>query len=145
MLLNLQKDPRDHSSCALTYNEQEGWIEATWRGFVDPTEARRGADAYLLHAAHTPCTFLLNNNAGLRGPWFDSLDWLLEAWVPQAARLGLQYVAHIVQADRHTDIFTEHEHGHIPLPFELQLFQDAEVAREWLRAMRVAHSGQPSR
>jgi len=33
MLLNT--DPRDHSSCALIYNEAEGWIEGVWQGYVD--------------------------------------------------------------------------------------------------------------
>ncbi|MGI4871349.1 MAG: hypothetical protein ACRYFX_09235 [Janthinobacterium lividum] len=131
MFLNLNTDPSDHSSCALSYDEQEGWIQAIWRGYVDPAEAMRGAEAYLLRAANAPCTFLLNDNSQLTGPWFDSLDWLAEVWMPQAERLGLRYVAHIVQANRHTDILTLH----MPhtLPFELQLFQNIADARHWLR------------
>lgn len=134
MLLNVETDPRDHSSCALSYNEAEGWIEATWRGYVDAAEAMRGAEAYLRYAAPQPCSFLFNNNRELRGPWFDSLDWLLHVWVPQADRLGLRYVAHLVQADQHSDLFTDSSPQ--PLPFELQLFKDIDDARAWLRAMR---------
>ena len=37
----------DGSRCTLTFDEQQGWLRATWRGYVDPLEA-------------------------LRGPWFDS-------------------------------------------------------------------------
>lgn len=134
MLLNVEADPRDHSACALTYNEAEGWIEATWRGYVDVAEAMRGAEAYLQHAAPYPCAFLLNNNYELHGPWFDSLDWLLHVWVPQAARLGLRYVAHLVQADHHTDIISRSPA--LPLPFELQLFHSEQDAYEWLRSMQ---------
>lgn len=43
MLLNINVDPRDHSSCALTYDEVEHWLCATWRGYVEPL----GAQAYL--------------------------------------------------------------------------------------------------
>ncbi|MGI4871683.1 MAG: hypothetical protein ACRYFX_10945 [Janthinobacterium lividum] len=134
MFLNLNTDPRDHSSCALSYDEQEGWIQAIWSGYVDPAEAMRGAEAYLHRAAQAPCELLLNDNSRLSGPWFDSLDWLAEVWVPQAVRLGLRYVAHIVQANQHYDVLT----SRLPaqLPFELQIFQSTTDARHWLQQVR---------
>lgn len=139
MLLNLTTDPRDHSSCALSYDETERWLQAIWRGHVDQTEAMRGADAYLQHAAQQPCAFLFNDNSRLVGPWFESLEWLMHIWVPQAERLGLRYVAHVVQADQHHDIFTR---SHTSLPFELQIFQDREDALHWLREVRDVASTQ---
>jgi hypothetical protein len=134
MLLNLNIDPADHSACALSYEETEGWLQATWRGYVDPAEAMDGAEAYLRYAAHTPCPYLLNDNTQLQGPWFESLSWLLEVWVPQASRLRLRYVAHIVQANTHHDILSSRRAT--SLPFELQIFQDGDDARHWLRHMR---------
>lgn len=138
MLLNLNTDPRDHSTCALLYDDEEQWIQAIWRGYVDPVEARRGAEAYLSYAAKQPCTLLLNDNSQLRGTWFDSLDWLAEVWMPQASRLSLRYVAHVLQADRQTDILPRHLPASIP--FELQIFQDVTDARHWLRQCRDAHA-----
>ena len=134
MLLNVNIDSRDNSFCVLAYDEQEQWLRATWRGYVDPTEARRGAESYLAHVAEKPTTLLLNNNLELRGPWFDSLDWLAEVWVPQAGRLGLRYVAHVLQADRHSDIIPNQMPASVP--FELQIFQDPDAARDWLRHCR---------
>ncbi|MGI4873362.1 MAG: hypothetical protein ACRYFX_19565 [Janthinobacterium lividum] len=136
MFLNLNTDPKDHSACALSYDEQEGWIQATWRGYVDPAEAMRGAEAYLLRATQAPCTLLLNDNSQMTGPWFDSLEWLAEVWVPQASRLGLRYVAHIVQADRAHDVLTSRLLA--TLPFDLQIFHDVADARHWLRQARTA-------
>lgn len=130
MQLNLNTDPRDSSTCQLSYEEAKGWLRATWRGFVDPVEARRGAEAYLNHAAQYPSTLLLNDNSQLRGPWFSSLDWLAEVWVPQATRLGLRCVAHVVQADQHTDVLTNALLK--PLPFTLQIFHDLADAQHWL-------------
>ncbi len=143
MLLNLNTDPRDHSFCALTHEEAERWLRATWRGYVDQAEAMRGAEAYLQHAAQHACTYLLNDNSRLVGPWFESLEWLLHVWVPQAERLGLRYVAHIVQADQHHDIFTRQHR--MPLPFELQIFQNPEDARHWLASVRDAEEAKPAR
>lgn len=141
MLLNIEIDPSTHSTCALSYNEQERWLQAVWRGYVDPAEAMRGAEAYLQHAARRPSAYLFNDNSGLRGPWFESLDWLVHVWVPQAERLGLRYVAHVVQADQHQDVFTN-SHA-VPLPFELQLFQSREDALHWLSDVRDADTQAP--
>jgi hypothetical protein len=136
MLLNINTDSTDNSTCILTYSEIEQWLCATWNGYVDPLEAREGATAYLNHAAQQPCALLLNDNSRLQGPWFDSLDWLGDVWVPQAARLGLCYVAHVVQADRPTDAISA---GFpLSLPFELQLFQSLTDAQQWLRQCRLA-------
>jgi hypothetical protein len=130
MQLNLSTDPRDSSTCLLTYEEAHGWLRATWSGYVDPVEAMRGAEAYLLHAAQNRCPFLLNDNSQLRGPWFDSLDWLADVWVPQAVNLGLRAVAHVVQADQLSDTVT----NRFPttLPFELQIFHNLADAQHWL-------------
>ena len=141
MLLNTNIDPRDHSTCVLTFDEEEQWLQATWRGFVDSAEALAGATSYLAHAARRPSPYLLNDNTALRGPWFDTLGWLAEVWVPAAVKLGLRYVAHVVQADRSFDIIPTR----LPLsaPFELQVFQDLAQARHWLRTVRSeAQAGQ---
>lgn len=63
--------------------------------------------------------------------------------MPEAERLGLRYVAHVVQADSHHDIFTRSLHR--SLPFELQLFQDCGDAREWLGQQRDSLAGLLSR
>lgn len=106
------------------------YIQAIRRGYVDSIEARRGAEAYLLRATKVPCSLLLNDNSQMSGPWFDSLEWLAEVWVPQAKRLGLRYVAHVVQAGRAHDVLTSRLVAN--LPFELQVFNDVTDARDWL-------------
>jgi len=140
MQLNINVDLVDHSFCALSYNQTEGWLQAIWRGYVDPQEAQRGAQAYLEHAGRMPSPFLLNDNSQLVGPWFESLDWLVDVWIPHATKLGLRYVAHIVQADQHHDVLTDRLHG--AAPFELQIFQNPADARDWLRETRKAHLAQ---
>ena len=136
MHLHTNFDQHDQSFCDLSYNETEGWLEAVWRSYIDPLEAQQGAESYLRHAAQLPSSFLLNDNSGLRGPWFESLEWLADTWVPQATQLGLRYVAHIVQADQHHDVLTDRLDG--AAPFELQIFQDPADARQWLREVRRA-------
>ena len=138
MFLHINVDPRDHSSCALTYDELEHWLRATWQGYVDPVEAMRGAEAYLRQAVDTPCPLLLNDNTQLTGPWFESTDWLAHVWLPQVERLGLRYVAHVVQADQHYDMLTLLKP--LALPFELQFFNELAEAQQWLRECWAAES-----
>lgn len=124
----------DGSRCTLSYYAANGWLRATWRGFVDPTEAMRGAAEYLAHAPSFRCAYLLNDNHDLRGAWFDSVEWLERVWLPRALELGLRYVAHVVQADTRTDILTLHFPSHLVGQVELQLFEQVSQVEAWLRS-----------
>ena len=132
MLINSLPDT-DGSRCTLTFEESDKWLRATWRGFIDSEEALRGADNYLQQLAGIHCPYLLNDNTDLRGPWFDSLDWLMRIWAPRAAHMGLRYVAHVVQADTKHDTITNTPLTPATCLFELQFFDNVPEAEEWLR------------
>jgi hypothetical protein len=93
-----------------------------------------GASDYLSKVGPFHNLYLLNDNTSLQGPWFKSLRWLNQIWLPQAILLGLRYIAHVVQADTHHDILTLTCSVPITDVFELQLFNDVDSAQEWLRA-----------
>lgn len=133
MLINFLPD-LDGSRCTLSFDQTNQWLRATWRGFVDPLEALRGAQNYLDQARDLSCPYLLNDNVALHGPWFDSLEWLEHAWLPQAQRLGLRYIAHVVQADTGADIMTRTFVEPLAGELELQLFEQVADAEEWLRS-----------
>jgi len=133
MLITFLEDA-DGSRCTLTYEEAEGWLRATWRGHVDAAEAMRGAENYLAHAGAFQCAYLLNDNTDLQGSWFDSVEWLQRAWLPQAFQLGLRYIAHVVQADTHADVLTLTFPPLVRNVVELQLFHHVGEAQEWLRS-----------
>ena len=127
----------DGSRCTLT-QEPDGWLRATWRGFIDTDEALRGATNYLAKLRDLRNAYLLNDNAALLGPWFDSVDWLERIWLPQARELGLRYVAHVVQADSLSDIITVTLHGSSVQEIEVQIFQQVDEAEAWLRSCQRA-------
>lgn len=137
MIINSLPDT-DGSRCTLSSEGPHGWLRATWRGFVDSEEALRGADNYLKHLATIDCAYLLNDNTELRGPWFDSIDWLMRIWVPQAARMGLRYVAHVVQADTRHDTITDSPRNPANCVFDLQFFDSVAEAEEWLRSCQAS-------
>ncbi len=132
MIINSLPDV-DGSRCTLLFDEAGGWLRATWRGFVDMNEALLGAENYLRALADFQCPYLLNDNVALQGPWFDSIEWLERVWMPQAVRMGLRYVAHVVQADCLSDSITVNFRGPQVGGLELQIFQQVAEAEAWLR------------
>lgn len=143
MLLHSLRFPTG-GKCTLTYEKAEGWLRATWTGYINPEEALSGAQNYLAQVGPFHCLYLLNDNFQLQGPWFDSTHWLEAAWLPQAQRLGLRYVAHVVQNNTHHDIMTlRYPRQHVVDALELQLFDDVAAAEEWLRKCQHP-TGQPA-
>lgn len=133
MLISLLPDVNG-SRCILTFDESGQWLRATWCGFISMEEAMLGSGRYLHALAEVHCPYLLNDNTALLGPWFDSIEWLEQVWVPQAMQLGLRYVAHVVQADSLSDCITVNFRGpKAGLP-ELQIFQQVADAEAWLRS-----------
>ena len=122
--------------CVLTFEQPDGWLRSTWTGFIGTDQAMRGARNYLEQVEAIPfeCPYFLNDNVHLRGPWFDTVEWLERAWLPQAQRLGLRYVAHVVQADTRLDVLTLSQAHRQIEGLEVQLFEEIAAAEEWLRS-----------
>jgi hypothetical protein len=133
MLLN-SLSFRTGGQCTLSLEQADGWLRAVWSGYITTDDAMSGALNYLAQVGPFHTLYLLNDNTSLRGPWFNSVEWLDRVWLPQAVQLGLRYIAHVVQADTHSDILTLTCQVPIADVFELQLFDDVASAQEWLRA-----------
>ena len=133
MELSKSTDPRDGSSCELTYDEQEQWIRATWIGFVTPDEAHSGANRFLDAMSALHCPYLLNDNSCLRGPWFDAFDWLRRVWAPQVVAMGLRYIAHVAQPHDLAHAAQVLDAQSFGGQVEVQLFDNVCQAEMWLR------------
>ena len=60
-------------------------------------------------------------------------DWLQRIWAPQAERLGLRYVAHVLQPHTEDDLGLLLRHNPFAGKFELQFFTTLADATSWLR------------
>jgi hypothetical protein len=137
MQISKHTDLRDGSSCELVFDDENHWIRAIWLGYVDPEEAYNGASMFLTAMQQLHCPYLLNDNSRLQGPWFNSVEWLRTIWSPQVERLGLRYIAHVVQPHDLLDEATLGDQFFGP-GIQLQLFDDLASAEEWLRAQQAA-------
>jgi hypothetical protein len=136
VLPRIVRRPNGQAFCTTEYIASERWLRTTWQGFVSPSDAEQGARAALEPLNLTAVHYLLNDNSQLQGPWFDSLEWLQRVWAPQAAALGLRYVAHVLQPHTEADLGTVLATNPFAGQFELQLFSTAEEATSWLRDCR---------
>jgi hypothetical protein len=110
----------------------EGWLQTTWLGFVSPIEAEQGALVALEPLCQGPVAGLLNDNSQIKGPWFDSITWLKRVWAPQAARLGLRYIAHVAQPHTEADMGALFNRNPFGKTIDLQVFNSPEDAITWL-------------
>ena len=138
MQISQQIDLTDGSSCTVYYDEHQGLMRAVWLGYVDTAEAYAGAERLLEIEQQLRCPYLLNDNSGLRGPWFDSMEWLSRVWLPQAATLGLRYVAHVPQPGDLAGETAAIHHTPLPEGLEIQVFDTPAHAEQWLHDMQVA-------
>jgi hypothetical protein len=135
MRVSKHTDLHDGSSCTIDYDEAEDWLRATWAGHVDPHEAYNGAARFLAAMQELHCRYLLNDNSRLSGPWFDSVEWLRSVWAQQATRLGLRYIAHVVQPHDLLGEAATLSENPFGAELQLQLFDTVESAEEWLRVV----------
>ncbi|MFD2784376.1 hypothetical protein [Hymenobacter rubripertinctus] len=138
MIERLLSNSRSPDYCRLRYEPQKQWLRVTWAGYVGSEYAREGALASLQMLRELPCPYLLNDNSQLEGPWFDSLFWLAQEWGPAAAAAGLQYVAHVVRVGTFANTFLLTPTHQLFNKFEIQIFDSAQEATEWLLSCQTA-------
>ena len=127
--------------CTADFDTDNGWLLVTWKGFVTAQDGEQGAQESLrmLRLTHVP--YLLNDNSQVTGPWFDSMEWLERVWVPQAERLGLRYVAHVMQPDANAELAAGSDHNPFADRFDLQIFSTVAEAQRWLHDCQKPAAG----
>ncbi len=79
------------------------------------------------------CTALLNDNRLVVGPWDHATNWIAEDWTPRAIALGLTHFAHIVSPESLARLSAEEMNIKISNFFQMQIFDDFQEAKEWLK------------
>jgi hypothetical protein len=125
--------PDGREYCRAEYHETDHWLHATWKGVVTTPDSQHGASKMIQQLQLSQVPYLLNDNTQVQGPWFDSVAWLQSIWAPQAERLGLRYVAHVLQPHTEDDLGLLLQHNPFAGKFELQFFTNLTDATSWLR------------
>ncbi len=132
--------PGGREYCHAAYSNATRWLHLTWSGVVTTPDGQHAATELLRLLPTSPVRYLLNDNSQVLGPWFDSLDWLQRLWAPQAGRLGLCCVAHVLQPHTEDDLGLLLRQNLFAGKFELQFFTSRQDAEYWLRECQQAVS-----
>lgn len=120
-------------SCFLVRHEQaHNLLYIEWQPLVSAAPAREMLLNLLsvIDARHS--SRWLVNLHGMPALSLSDQQWLEHHYLPQLAKLPLQYMALILTSYRqHQDLLDVT--SHFPPPFEVQVFDDSVTALEWLR------------
>ncbi|MCC9138182.1 STAS/SEC14 domain-containing protein [Pontibacter silvestris] len=119
------------------FDTQNQWVHADWHGYPTPDNVATGAIAYLNSMKEHDCHSVLNDNRNLVGPWDQSLDWLEKEWIPYAVRSGLKHFAHVGDNHSFSTNSASNFKTRIKGAFEMEIFDDVEKAKAWLKANNV--------
>ena len=118
----------------IKYDHIENWLYTNWIGYPTPDNVAKGALAYLEMLKAYDLASVLNDNRNLVGRWDNSLDWVEKVWLPEAAKAGLKYFAHVTLSGSLATGAASRMQDLVKGLIEMQVFTDLEEAKAWLRS-----------
>ena len=76
--------------------EEIGIVEAAWYSAASQQDLKQALSFGLMVHEQMHCPCRLDNITRLSCPWADLVVWLEEIWLPCANRVGIWYVAYVV-------------------------------------------------
>ncbi len=105
----------------------------TWFGSQTQESVRLGADACLEILTQNHCSFILNDNRMVAGPWSLALTWIITDWLPRALAAGLTHFAHVISPEPLARLSAENLHHRLGGTVQMQIFEELQNAQEWLK------------
>lgn len=118
---------------AITYNAVEDWIYVNWRGYQNYGSVVHGCEKMLELMKERACYRILNNNNHVEGQWSTAAKWVAEIWFPAMREAGLQWFAWVYSPSVFSRLSTDKSVSLTENPDFIQLFDDVEQAKDWLR------------
>ena len=120
----------------IAYDAQNNWVYNNWFGYQSRESVMLGADACLEVLAAHNCSYLINDNHLVAGPWSQANEWIAHDWTPRAIAQGLTHMAHVVSPEALARLSAENMSKRVGSSFRMQIFTDAQMAKEWLKQVQ---------
>ena len=117
----------------IEFDAANQWIYNNWIGVLPTEKVIQGCQATLDFLRDKPCPHMLNDNREVIGSWNSANDWIAQNWMPQALAMGLKRFAHVVSPGIFGQASAAEMITRVGKQFEMRLFQDIELAKNWLR------------
>ncbi|QNF32623.1 STAS/SEC14 domain-containing protein [Adhaeribacter swui] len=118
----------------ITFEAENNWVYNNWFGSQSQENVRLGANTCLEILMQNHCSYLINDNRLVAGPWSQATDWLLTNWLPRAIAGGLTYFAHITSLEPLARLSAENLRNHLVGNLQMEIFEDVPRAEAWLKA-----------
>lgn len=129
----LFEEPFGNTKVVLEYDEENGWIYADWIGVHSLPSIRKGTGAIVALFEQTGCSKYLSDNTHIVGSYDNATDYLVNVFTPQAMAAGMRFVAHVLAPGIYAQQSIYNIRAQLPDNLEMQLFDDIEKARAWLK------------
>jgi hypothetical protein len=120
---------------AISYDHQNDWLLADWRGNQNLTTVQHGGSEMLRLVTMQQCHKVLNDNTNVTNMWSEASEWAGTEWFPAMMAAGLQYFAWVYSPNTYSRLSTD-----LTLQFTgttpvVATFDDIATAQAWLRQM----------
>jgi hypothetical protein len=119
------------------YDAENHWVYNNWFGSQTLESVRQGADACLEVLREHNCSFLLNDNRLVAGPWSQATEWIITSWVPRAVTAGLTHFAHVTSPEGLARLSGDNLQHRVNKAFQMQIFEKVTSAQEWLKLIQL--------
>ena len=117
----------------IDYDAANHWVCNNWIGYQTYTGIVAGADACLHPLRENNCSYLLNDNREVIGPWNHAVEWIVADWAPRAIAQGLTHFANVVSPESMAALSAEAMHLGIGGRLQMRMFGTFTDAQAWLR------------
>ena len=119
----------------ISYDHQNDWLLADWRGDQDLASVKHGAMEMMRLMQLQRCHKVLNDNTRVTGMWSEAAEWGGKEWFPAMTAAGLQYFAWVYSPNLYSRLSTD-----LTLQFTagnpvVATFDEMETAKAWLMQM----------
>lgn len=127
----------DSDYLTLSFDPDDGYVWAKWKGMPSPDNMKAGTEKYLDAFAEYNTGKIMIDMSTVKGTFTAINDWLVGNWTPRALKAGMKAAAMIHPEDVFTKfamnkLNDQYEKG--PKSFGLRQFGDREEGRAWLKA-----------
>ncbi|MDQ3292255.1 MAG: hypothetical protein M3Q05_13290, partial [Bacteroidota bacterium] len=118
---------------SISFDAENDWIYGNWIGSQTQENVRLGANAYLEILTEYHCSYLINDNRLVAGPWSQAMEWLITNWLPRAIAGGLTHFAQVISPEPLARLSAENLSHRLSRYIQVQTFEEIQKAQEWLK------------
>ena len=118
----------------ISYNPENKWIYADWKGFQTTRMVKAGCELMLDGLKKHGCYKVLNDNTKVEGIWSGASEWVAIDWFPRMRAAGMQWFGWIYSPSVFSQLSTDKTLNYTNEGF-VKTFYSLDTAESWLQSL----------